>query len=215
MNLVNELQVSAEEDDVLTVLRKTKRLASKLNRDDIGAWLASEQDGYTSSKSVPDYRNVGTSLVFRSTGWIPAGYNQIMQGIQDLNFNPGITLGVPEPISTILSWLNEKNENFGIFAPVPVETELSRFLSARMNPMIRNQVTFLFKFNMPQINAIPEQIKDKVLDWALALERAGVVGEGMTFSTKEKELAHNVTFNIANSTIGQLSNWGSNIKGAC
>jgi hypothetical protein len=27
---VNELQVSAEQDDVLTVLRKTKRLASKL-----------------------------------------------------------------------------------------------------------------------------------------------------------------------------------------
>ena len=32
MNLVNELQVSAENDDVLTVLRKTMRLASKLNR---------------------------------------------------------------------------------------------------------------------------------------------------------------------------------------
>lgn len=214
MNLVNELQVSAERDDVLTVLRKTKRLASKLNRDDIGEWLTSEQDGYPSAKSVPEYRNVGTTLVFRSTGWIPAGFNQIMKGIQDLNFNPGITLGVPDAISTVLSWLNEKNENYGVFTPVPAESELAHHLSTRMNPVIRNQVTFMFRYNMPQIEAIPEQIKDRVLDWALALERAGVVGEGMTFSAKEKEIAHNVTFNIFDSTIGQLSNSGSNVKRA-
>lgn len=35
MSLVNELQDSAGSEDVLTVLRKTKRLASKLDRQDI------------------------------------------------------------------------------------------------------------------------------------------------------------------------------------
>jgi hypothetical protein len=40
-----------------------------------------------------------------------------------------------------------------------------------------------------------------------------VVGEGMTFSAKEKEIAHNVTFNISDSTIGQLSSSGNNSQG--
>lgn len=43
MNLVNELQVSAEQDVVLTVLCKAKRLASKLDRSDITEWLRNEQ----------------------------------------------------------------------------------------------------------------------------------------------------------------------------
>jgi hypothetical protein len=44
MNLVDELQVSAESDDVLTVLRKAKKLASKLERNDIAEWLEAEQE---------------------------------------------------------------------------------------------------------------------------------------------------------------------------
>ncbi len=62
MNLINQLQVSAENDDVLTVLRKTKRLASKLERQDIAAWLEAEQAGYDSNDAVPEYRQVATTL---------------------------------------------------------------------------------------------------------------------------------------------------------
>jgi hypothetical protein len=46
MNLVDELQASATKDDVLNVLRNTRRLASKLKRHDITEWLQAEQDGY-------------------------------------------------------------------------------------------------------------------------------------------------------------------------
>ena len=62
MNLVNELQISAEKDDVLAVLRKTKRLASKLGRNDITDWLNSEQNGYPKDKGIPDYRIVSGTI---------------------------------------------------------------------------------------------------------------------------------------------------------
>jgi hypothetical protein len=42
MNLIKKPQVSAEWDDLLTVLRKTKRLASKLGRRHIAEWLQNE-----------------------------------------------------------------------------------------------------------------------------------------------------------------------------
>jgi len=62
MNLINELQASAENDDVLTALRKAKRLASKLERQDIAVWLQAEQGGYAPGQPVPEYRKIHTTL---------------------------------------------------------------------------------------------------------------------------------------------------------
>jgi hypothetical protein len=84
MNLVNELQVSAEKDDVLTVLRKTKRLASKLGRQDIADWLQNEQGGYPGTVPVPEYRKIGTTLAYDTNGYVPAGFGYLRNGIEDL-----------------------------------------------------------------------------------------------------------------------------------
>ena len=73
MNLVNELQVSAEQDEVLTVLRKAKRLASKLGVDDINQWLRAEQEGYEKGDTIPKYRMIKASLVYKTNGPIPLG----------------------------------------------------------------------------------------------------------------------------------------------
>jgi AbiTii len=71
-------------------------------------------------------------------------------------------------------------------------------------------VTFLIKMNTNQLKAIPEHIKNHVLNWACDLEAAGVTGDGMSFSPMEKATAQNVVFNINNSHIEQLSNSGVN-----
>ena len=42
------------------------------------------------------------------------------------------------------------------------------------------------RLNVTQVMAIPEQIKDKVLDWACDLESAGVFGEGLSFTQKRE-----------------------------
>lgn len=81
-----------------------------------------------------------------------------------------------------------------------------------LNPLIRDQVSFLFHLNESQVKAVPEQIKDKVLDWACTLEAAGITGSGMSFSEKDKERAHSITFNIYDSHIEQLNNLGTNRK---
>src|SRR5690348_10915089 len=80
VNLVNELQVSAERDDVLTVLRKTKWLASKLDRQDIAEWLQAEQGGYRDDQPVPEYRKIGTALAYNTNGYIPAGFGYLRNG---------------------------------------------------------------------------------------------------------------------------------------
>src|SRR5690349_19638751 len=106
MDLVNELQISAENEDVLTVLRKTRRLASKLDRKDIADWLQHEQDGYPDGQSVPDYRKVSVTLALHTNGtYIPGGYGTAIRGTIDV---PSVPMPAPFPvrdsISAVVSW---------------------------------------------------------------------------------------------------------------
>jgi hypothetical protein len=218
MNLINELQVSAESDDVLTVLRKAKRLASKLGREDINTWLAAEQNGYTPGQEVPSYRKLFISFAYNTNGYIPAGYGYMKNGIEDLppiGFSGPLAYG--EPISNILTAISALSEGRNeMYYPVAAGSEESRAIREcyRFDPMFARQISFLLKLNPIQIKAIPEQVKDKVLDWALALESAGVHGDGMSFSAQEKEISSNVTFNIYESHIEQLNSHGKNVRGA-
>jgi hypothetical protein len=211
MSLVNELQDSAGSEDVLTVLRKTKRLASKLDRQDIADWLQAEQLGYAPEQTVSQYRMIANRLCYNTNGYIPAGYGMLAKGIQALpHCDLDMPMPVREPISTVLAWIDHGAR--GVYNVIAEGSESSELIrqAFQFNPMFADQLTFLFHLDSSQIKAIPEQIKDKVLDWALALERAGVTGEGMTFSKEEKQIGHSVTFNITDSMIGQLSNSGTN-----
>src|SRR5690242_18441517 len=124
MNLVNELQVSAEEDDVLTVLRKTKRLASKLDRQDISEWLQAEQDGYPDNFPIPDYRLIRMSLAYDTDGLVPAGFGYLRDGAVDL---PATHLNGPvpftDPISSVLSHIQIFNAGHDLFSPIRVGSE--------------------------------------------------------------------------------------------
>lgn len=218
MSLVNELQVSAEKEDVLTVLRKARRLASKLGVNDIDDWLKAEQDGYDANigrEKKPPYRWVKGSLAIKADYPIPVGMGQMATGVMDF---PGLEsvapdMFVPESMATLLA-LVDVNETKGKSLSIPVDDPARiRDLRACLPDLIRNSpVTFLIRMNMYQMRAIPDAVKDKILEWALALERRGVLGEGVTFTEKEKNEAHNITFNISHSKIEQLTNTGTNSK---
>jgi AbiTii len=218
MNLINELQVSAENDDVLTVLRKTKRLASKLDQRGIADWLRAEESGYSPGRDVPEYRMINNALAYSTNGYVPAGYGYLKSGIEEMPWG-GFTpppMPLRDSISSVL-WLIEScstNVN-GMYFPIEEGTALSTTIRShfQFDPRFARQITFLLRLNQVQVKAIPERIKDKVLDWACALETAGVNGDGVSFSAKEREISHSITFNITGSNIEQLNNLGTNQKG--
>jgi len=213
MNLVNELQVSVERDDVLTVLRKARRLASKLGVDDIDDWLGAEQNGYREDQDVPTYRMVKGSLCYNTNGPIPVGWGQVGTGIMDYPGGFCVDRPMLDAMGEVMALIERTttNTNHGLY--LQVDNDGLHQFRRTLNPYIADQVTFMLKMNVVQVRAIPEAVKDKVMDWALALERRGVLGENMTFSEKEKTEAHAITFNISNSKIEQLNNMGSNHKG--
>jgi hypothetical protein len=199
----------------LTVLRKTKRLASKLNRQDISEWLQAELNGYEDGQDLPDYRVIGSTVAYNTNGYVPAGFGYMKNGIEDLPFFGTFETRLHESISSIISMIDDlkTGRKNGLFLSVGEETTRMIRSHIQIESCHERQITFLMRLNTTQVKAIPEQIKDKVLDWACALESAGVIGEGMSFSQKEKDIAHNITLNINNCNIDQLSNLGSNNKG--
>ena len=214
MNLVNELQISAEKDDVLVVLRKARRLASKLDRQDIADWLKAEQNGYGLGQTLPEYRKINSVLAMNTNGYVPAGFGMMMKGIQDVPGFGSFPVSLPDAIASILTMIESIGQGRGVFLSVEEGTETSRSLRSHftINPMYERQITFVMRLNTMQVKAIPEQIKDRVLDWACDLEAAGVNGEGMSFSAEEKAIAHTTIFNIDRSIIDQLNNHGKNQK---
>lgn len=135
-------------------------------------------------------------------------------GIEDIPFFGNFPTPLTDSVSSVLSMIESINEGNGVFLTLQEGTEISRKIRSHLNidPMLSQQISFLMRFNSMQIKTIPERIKDKVLEWACDLEVAGVRGDGMSFSAKEKEIAHNTTFNIFNSIIDQLNNNGTNQK---
>lgn len=214
INLVNELQVSAEQDDVLTVLRKTKRLASKLSRTDILDWLNSELNGYKNDQDVPAYRQVASTVAYNTNGYVPAGFGMMKKGIEDLPFFGSTKSYVREPISSVMSMIEavKNGTNQGMF--VQINPEIDQFIRSKLciAPGYDQQISFLMRLNKADVMAIPDQIKDKVLDWACALEAAGVHGEGMSFSPEEKKNANKVSINITNCNVDQVNALGENMK---
>lgn len=214
MNLVNELQISAEQDDVLTVLRKAKRLASKLGVDDINHWLRCDQEGYATGQAIPKYRTVLGSLVFKTNGPIPMGMGMVGQGVMDYPGNFTVDRMLPDSMGEIISIIRQcRQKNHSLYLPLD-QSNLLRQLRGYLHPTVAGNVSFLLKLNTGQVRAIPEAVKDRVLEWACGLERRGVLGDNMTFSDKERAIAHSITFNLNNCQVGRLNNIGQNKQGA-
>ncbi|MCH8824779.1 MAG: hypothetical protein IH984_14875 [Planctomycetes bacterium] len=215
MGLVNELQESAERDDVQTLLRKAKRVSAKLRRDDISKWLNNEQNGYPDGAKVPSYRDISISFCYNTNGNLPAGYGQLMRGIVPLpGVGDGLTIPVGHPISTIADWVDSYNAGRGqLYETLDREkADLIRSKLTINRPDLFEQVTLMMQLNESGIRGIPEQVKNRVLDWACDLETAGVTGDGYSFSKTEKETAKTVVFNISHSTIDQLNSSGTNLQ---
>jgi hypothetical protein len=204
MNLINELQESCEKDDVLTVLRKTKRLSAKLERKDIIQWVNNEQNGYKwdsnkkMTEQLPEYRCISVSLAYNTNGYIPAGFGQLMKGTINLfgwNFERSqpVCYSMPE----ILTWIESIINGNGIYVEAPKEIADNIRNGIITNfPQIKDQIVFLSKLDSAEIRSIPEKVKDKILDWACDLESAGIKGDGISFNDKEKNISQDIILKL-------------------
>src|SRR5688500_2047333 len=79
MTLLQEIQGAAIDDavSISTLLRKCAVLASRLENDELRAWVTQELNGYENSESVPDYRVLGAHATGNLAGPFGSGWTGI------------------------------------------------------------------------------------------------------------------------------------------
>lgn len=197
MAIVLELQEEAlkSDSDILSLLRKSSLIARKLDLKDFQDWISNELNGYKNEENLPDYRYIRGDLKALNPvhGWVPVvvsnakwekqfSIRKVFDSIPSLNS---------------LSTFNEKP------LYLPLNGEEIDFL----NNYTPFKTTYTMLISPNSVSNIIEQVKNKILDWAITLEENGILGEGLRFTTEEKAIAKNEAqiVNYINNFYGDIS----------
>lgn len=193
--IIEQIQRDALDRDVRPsdLLRRVKLAATKLGMGVIEDWVEQELSGYKNA-DVPDYRIIHGRPVSRHPfrGWEPMGgaiealsVRHVVQSIASLeelaNAPDGATIHFPFPDS-LLEKLNKSNDTHGWIAALEVDRSA--------------------------IIPILDRVRTLVLDWALKLEQAGVIGSEFNFDAADKAKAQGATTTI---NIGTISSFAGNL----
>lgn len=187
---------------ISTLLRKAKLIASKLALEDTCEWLDSELNGYSCALAdLPAYRKgAGQPKFFNPVhGWLDIV-------LTDSEAREMVsTAFLPQAIAEI-EHIVSQDGGFAVFG-----------FTAPINDFLHNQLGIRYNCGLYVSKAVLvgalEGVKNAVLQWAMQLEAQGVLGEGLRFSSAEREKAHTVT-NIYGGNIGVFGNVAGNVKNA-
>ncbi|WP_152522535.1 AbiTii domain-containing protein [Sphingobium ummariense] len=184
--LVEDIQAQSLDNGVSTtdLLRKVKLAAVKLQLSDAVEWVDAELKGYQSQDAVPDYR--------RTLGQVKA-HNPI-RGPMDVGGDPEMlrkiaTQIITEPISQV-----EKLAGDGTGEVIGKLHEELIFNINKYNG--GPHMDYYVHISSTVFYNICQQVRNLVLDWAIGLEKAGILGEGISFTVEEKRKAAENAQNI-------------------
>lgn len=189
-SIVLELQneIVSSNCDVVNVLRRAHLIASKLKLTDFDKCIQYELNGYPDPESCTEYRKVrGILKAFNPyRGWIPISIQD--NKVENMICEKKLVNSISEIIS-----LCESSKNVLIL-------EFSGEQLALLDKMIDSLPPMTYALHIPTtaVKDIEEKVKNTILEWTLKLEEEGIVGENMTFSKEEKNLAINIPQTVNN-----------------
>lgn len=188
--LIEEVQRDALDKNmpVDALLRKLKLAAAKLNLEVIESWVDQELNGYCAE--LPKYRKVHGQPAGWSpyNGWVPIYIKdeKIMELVSEAR--------ISQSIASIQDLIEHSAEGVMHFPVDPARV-------AAINSMLNFETPrIVVQIGRGSIVSIVDAVRNMVLDWAIEMEKKGVLGDGMSFDFKEKIQAQHVmnTFNISN-----------------
>jgi hypothetical protein len=191
-SIIEQIQRDALDHGVTvsSLLRRVKLAATKLGLDDIELWVEKELNGYGSS-DLPKYRIVhGRPMAHHPyRGWEPIGGHieklgvrhvaQSIASLEELAKAPNdATIHFPFPDS-VMKRLNDYNDTAGW--PAVLEVDRSTIVG------------------------ILDCVRTLVLDWALKMEKTGVLGTEVSFDAAEKVKVQGAETIISIGSIGSFA----------
>jgi hypothetical protein len=183
LSLVEELQRDALDGsvDVSHLLRKAYVVAVKLKLDKFKSWADFELNGYGAS-DVPAYREIrGVLRAWNPyNGWIPVFLTNDprWQEQASIHWERG-------SVGAIQDLVNNAKDGQGLIARLPprLQNEFQRGMNVPLEVSLH--------IGRAGLVAALNAVRNVILDWSLKLEADGILGEGMSFSTEEKQIASN------------------------
>jgi hypothetical protein len=192
--LIAEIQRDAIDTkaSVSSLLRKVKLAASKLKLEDLASWVDFELNGYP-TRDVPEYRKFSGIPRYWNQyhGWQPLGGDSgIIGSLSEVKFGDSIA-GIEKFASSKSSSLLSQ------FPPSILE-----FLSENLGvPVARAGA----EVSVASVVAILDSVRTAILDWSIAMEKAGVHGEGLSFSAVEQQKAQTASTVFHINSIGTFT----------
>lgn len=190
-SLISEIQIESSDTQVhiCDLLRKCLIIANKLNLSDFAQWIRCELNGYTGELPTPEYRTIMCSLRLKNPyrGLIPLV-------IEDKRLeNILAKVEVVQSLPSIIALLEETTKGVITF---PFSGEQVTRLHQEFDMMEMMPVRIA---PASQISGIMDSVRNKILDFALELEKKGITGDGMSFTKEEQEQANKLqNINIDN-----------------
>ncbi|MGH7783461.1 MAG: hypothetical protein ACREO5_06450, partial [Candidatus Binatia bacterium] len=181
--LILQIQESAldNKSSVTDALRKAKIACIKLGLTEFGNWVELELNGYIGKKvgELPEYRKLhGIPEAFHSyRGWTPITFASPEQERKWSLAPIGMTIAATEDS------LRDAKSTGLLYVPYP--PEIRHELRKSLNVNWIND--FRIKLNSLDCANIVHAVRNILLDWTLAMEKQGILGENLTFSPEERE----------------------------
>lgn len=192
-SLVQEIQRDALDPKVgvSDLLRKALVVSTKLKITGDTAWIKAELSGYRGTVELPGYRELRG---------IPQVHNPY-HGYMPLHMPPKMEqkfckLPLRLSVAEVESLLQKNGDELRFSFSAPVTAHFLKSMDVPMQPSLA--------ISASAFHGVLDTVRNRVLQWALDLEGAGVVGDGMSFSPTDVKAAQHVT-NITNN-IGSMHN---------
>ena len=177
--LVEEIQAKVLERNVSAteLLRMVKLAATKLQLDDTADWVDHELHGYPDDAEVPAYRQTMGQVKCHHPHW----------GVRSVGGDPEMldklsTQKIREPMGQVETLAGDGTNE--------VIARLPEWLIAQVNKWNGGPAQdYHVHISCAVFLNITHQVRNLILDWAVTLERKGILGTGISFTVEEKQKA--------------------------
>ena len=173
-SIVEELQANCIDPSVSTValLRKAKVIAAKLNLAEFERWVDFELNGYPPEGDVPSYRNTMGQVIWLNPyrGWLPVNFGKkAAEFARKLARSSSI-----QPVGTIKDLLKKAGDSF----QKPFDAALAAQICEGMEV---DPTQVALRIDRSALAGILDGVRNQILEWSLKLEKAGILGQGISF----------------------------------
>ncbi len=160
------------------LLRKALIVASKLKLSEMREWIENELTGYR-VQDVPAYRKARASL------WVKNPFH----GLQPFFFEDSAVsdmlcnLEIRDPLPSLVGLLERRTPS--MTDPIyPFTDEQALALMQCTDDMVPVRT-----ISVSKLQNVLDAVRTALMQWAIRLEEAGIVGEGMSFTSEERNKA--------------------------